>query len=443
MQRTELNIGDVAITGLNNVNVLLGRNGSGKSRLLRTIDQGIANDQSFNVRYISPERAGVFRRDGNVLNNMERNSNWLKDVRRKNQADGFKSASANLLREIETAYLRRLQDDLHIRQDHDRNFRRDRLDHINKLLSNLTIEQERSEFIFRSATGDVVEPDQISSGESESVALAAEVMYFFETLEENKFNLLLLDEPDVHLHPDLQARLANFILAQLGSLKEEKLANVAILIATHSTPLVCALATSERVSVGAKDFGVNQVRFNALKDQIRKVAPFFGHPLSLSLSNDVMLILEGEDDERVWQQASRASNGQIRLFPVLSTSVDVQSQLEQFCAPLLESLYDRPIAYSLRDGDGIAEDLTPVGCIVRYRLHCYAIENALVTDECLAVMGTSWPAFQRAVGEWITKNELRGECVLLNQLIHAEHRLKDVKIKKIRQLLCGIAALRD
>lgn len=439
MQRTRLDLGGVTVTGLNNVNVILGRNGAGKSRLLRAIDLAALQDNSLNVRYISPERAGVFRRVGHVVTNMEQNDRWLWDTRRQNQAGEFKAASAALLRDLESLYLRRLQDDPTIRNDLDRDFRRDKLDRINKLLSNVTIDQERADFVFRSTSGEIIPPEQISSGESETVALATELMYFFETLERDKFNLLLLDEPDVHLHPDLQARLANFALGLLDDLKEDERAKVSILLATHSTPLVCALATSEKSSVGVKDFGVDTVSFHSLRAHIRKVAPFFGHPLSLSLSNDVMVILEGEDDERVWQQAARASQGSIRLFPVLASSVDIQSDLERFTAPLLESLYDNPIAYSLRDGDGVVGDLPPVGCITRFRLHCYAIENALVTDECLAVLGTTWPAFQIATLAWIEANPLRDECALLQQLTESADRLRNVKIKKIRQLLCGIA----
>lgn len=441
MLRSELTVGSVTLTGLTNINIILGRNGAGKSRLLRSIDQGIANDVAFNVRYISPERAGVFQRDGNVLNNMDRNPQWLRDVRRKNQADNFKAASANLLREIETAYLRRLQDSPEIRQDPERNFRTDRLDKINRLLANLSVEQERSEFVFRSSSGDLVPPDQISSGESEAVALSAEIMYFFETVSDSKFNVLLLDEPDVHLHPDLQARLASFLVGQFEQIKEEIRPRITVLLATHSTALVCSLSTSSRTSIGTKDFGVDAVRFLQSTEQLKKVAPFFGHPLSLSLSEDAMLILEGEDDERVWQQAARSSRGRIRLFPVLATSVDQQSQLESFSAPLLQSLYDKPIAYSLRDGDGVTGDLPAVGPITRYRLQCYAIENTLLTDECLAVLGTTWPGLCTAAKAWAAANATHRDHAMVLRLLASTDRLKDVKVKSIRQLVCAMVGV--
>jgi hypothetical protein len=374
-----------------------------------------------------------------MQNNMENNPGWLSEVRRKNQADQFKAASANLLREIEIIYLRKLQDTTLIRQDLQRNFRVDRLEGINRLLSNISIEQVDSKFVFINSSGDSVPPDQISSGESEAIALASEIMYFFETIDKSKFNILLLDEPDVHLHPDLQARLAKFILGEIASLSEEIRPHVAICLATHSTPLVCALAESEYTSIGTKDFGIAAIQQKAAPQQIKKVAPFFGHPLSLSLSNDVMLILEGEDDERAWQQAARSSKGRIRLFPVLATSVDQQSDLENFCAPLLKSLYDEPCAYSLRDGDGKIGELPPIGPVKRFRLNCYAIENTLVSDECLHVLGSNWADFQISAANWIKENSDHRDKELIEKLVISKDRMRNENIKQIRQLICAIA----
>ncbi|WP_201791882.1 AAA family ATPase [Sphingopyxis witflariensis] len=205
------------LINLNNINVIMGRNGAGKSRFLRDIDQVTSqNMQLYNVRYVSPERAGSFKRDGNVLTNMSNDPTWLRQVRSVNQASNFKAASAMLFREAETLYLRRLASTPEIRMDTTRNFDTDRLSKVNQLLTNISLEMGAADFEFRSlADGQIVSPDQISSGESEAVALAAEILYFFDTIDPSKFNVLLLDEPDVHLHPDLQARLGKLIIAML------------------------------------------------------------------------------------------------------------------------------------------------------------------------------------------------------------------------------------
>ena len=100
---------------------------------------------------------------------MSNDPNWLGSVRSRNQASDFKSASAMLLREAETIYLRRLQGTPGIRNDPNRNFTTDRLSKINGLLTNISLEFGNTDFEFRSVSnGAIVQPDQISSGESEA-----------------------------------------------------------------------------------------------------------------------------------------------------------------------------------------------------------------------------------------------------------------------------------
>lgn len=440
LRENELKGQTAQLIGLNKINIIMGRNGAGKSRFLRDIeDMTSRSKQHFNVRYVSPERAGSFKRDGNVLTNMSSNPDWLRQTRAVNQATNFKAASAMLFREAEVLYLRRLASTPEIRMDTSRNFEADRLGKVNQLLTNIELVMGNADFEFRSLTnGETIAPDAISSGESEAVALAAEILYFFDTIDPTKFNVLLLDEPDVHLHPDLQARLGKLIIAMLDEFADNA-ENIAVCLSTHSAPLVCSLADSKYVSIGTKSFEVNAVTLKPTSDQLRKVAPFFGHPLSLSLSEDAALILEGEDDERVWQQAARASQGRIKVFPVLAGNVDQQGKLERFCVDLLATLYDNPIAFSLRDGDGVIDEPLEHNLpLKRYRLDCYAIENVLLTDPCLAVMNTTWDGFVEKAGAWIAAHPHHADIGMLQQAIASADRLRHTKIKNIRQLICAV-----
>lgn len=285
MKVSELSGQTARLSGLNNINILVGRNGAGKSRFFRDIDEMASRStQLFYVRYVSPERAGSFKRDGNVLTNMSNDPEWLRHTRAVNQASDFKAASAMLFREAETLYLRRLARTPEIRLDPTRNFETDRLSKVNQLLTNISLEMGNADFEFRSLlNGETIAPQQISSGESEAVALAAEILYFFDTIDPAKFNVLLLDEPDVHLHPDLQARLGKLIISMLDEFKDHA-DSIAVCISTHSSPLVCSLAASPYVSIGTKSFAVDIVELKPASAELRKIAPFLGHPLSLSLS---------------------------------------------------------------------------------------------------------------------------------------------------------------
>jgi hypothetical protein len=442
MHLSGLTCPNAELVGITNINVVLGRNGSGKSRFLRAMRDGLTDDPTYVVQYVNPERAGSFRFDGGMQTQMRRDSRYLQGERVGNQAPNFKQGSANLLEAIELSYLRKLENTPALRTDLNRTFQTDRLSRINALLANISVDRVGSDFGFLDNAGTPIEPHDISSGESEAVSLASEIMYFFETLDYSKFNLLLLDEPDVHLHPDLQGRLARYIVKSFDEVPAASLGRVAVCVATHSSPLVCALASSPFTSIGTKDFANGRVEQRLETDQLRKIAPFFGHPLSLTLNDDALLILEGEDDERVWQQAARSSQGRIRLFPVLASSVDQQSELEKFCASMLSCLYDSPIAYSLRDGDGKSGKLDDIESVLRFRLNCYAIENLLVTDECLTMMKTTWVAFQTAVNKWCQGNSTHEGVALLSDLVTSPNRLQNVKIKEIRHLICAIAGVK-
>jgi hypothetical protein len=224
---------------------------------------------------------------------------------------------------------------------------------------------------------------------------------------------------------------------------EHKIDRITVCVTTHSTPLISSLASSDYVSIGTKSFGVETVELKPAGAELRKAAPFFGHPLSLALSEDVPLILEGEDDERVWQQAARTSQGRLKVFPVLAGSVNKQGELESFCRDLLNTLYDNPVAFSLRDGDGVIDEpLEHRPPVRRYRLRCYAIENALLTDQCLTVMNKTWEDFVAEAQRRVDNNSTHRDVAIMQRLIASPDRLRHTKIKSIRHLICAILECR-
>jgi len=435
----ELRAAQHVILNLTNLNVIVGRNGAGKSRFVRALDGYCRGKPDiFNAKYVSPERGGTLRQDPSFENNITQNSQYLFNVRNRNQDNSFKSGSAYLLKQLELAFLRNMERNEALRGDFSRNFSTEHLDRVNGLLTNITIEQSSnpgSPFIFRAQDGTAIEPDQISSGESEAVALAAEVMYFFATLATDKENILFLDEPDVHQHPDLQARFSRFLLRHLSDLPEEMLNRTYVIVATHSSPLICDLASSEFTSIGTKYFGSEEVNQRKVEDSLKKAAPFFAHPLSKSISDDPIFIVEGEDDERVWRQAVRSSQGRLKLYACLAQSVNQQSDLEKFTAQMLSSIYDNPVGFSVRDGDGKTGSLENEGPVLRFRLNCYAIENVLVTDECLAAMNSDWDGFTKRAAEWTAANHAHKDVQQVAALIASADRQRHIKIKDIRTLI--------
>jgi predicted ATP-dependent endonuclease of OLD family len=80
------------------------------------------------------------------------------------------------------------------------------------LLDNIEIRGDEQTFKIYKKNSDLeILPSNISSGESELISLGIECLIFSKELVEGKANILFLDEPDVHLHPDLQSRLVSFL----------------------------------------------------------------------------------------------------------------------------------------------------------------------------------------------------------------------------------------
>ena len=433
----ELTNGSCSISSPTNLNVIVGRNGSGKSRFLRTL-AGLKNNSEYYISYISPERAGSFLVDPGVEHNRQHDKNWESNNRLKNQSDGFKKTSASKLRELAMQFAVRIENDPSLRSQLTKTFVTEKLDKINSLLNNIRLERYGAqEFRFITNNGDEVHPDSISSGESEAVSLGTEILHFFEQCSTEKINVLFLDEPDVHLHPDLQARLARFIIREIEVLSEGTKSKTFICLATHSSPLLAELALSILCSIGTKYSGSDVVCQIPVSSKFANLAPFFGHPLSKFINNELPFIIEGEDDERVWVQAYRTSQGRLHIFPCLSQSINHQLDLEKSCERILSSIYDDPNAISLRDADGDISrtDLESIGCVKRFRLRCYSIENLLLTDEVLDSVGTNWQKFTQNAHSWCANNLSHQYINEVKQFIADPNRGRDLKIKAIRNIV--------
>ena len=141
------------------------------------------------------------------------------------------------------------------------------VDKINGLLDRIKIKRhsDKAFEIYEKNPEKKINATDISSGEAELISLGIEFLIFVEEsksrrVEESKIeyvrfvekleeetkelskndrpNIIFVDEPDVHLHPDLQNRLADFIVSVLED------DSIILVIATHSTALLAGLSAS-------------------------------------------------------------------------------------------------------------------------------------------------------------------------------------------------------
>jgi energy-coupling factor transporter ATP-binding protein EcfA2 len=427
------NLGGYSLRSLSRKNVILGKNGCGKSYLLKTIDGHLRQKEGVGrVRYISPERAGLLQYEPNVDSNISQNATWMDDTRRRNQAQQFKQQSAVLFRRLEMLFLRELQED-HTKDGYVPRHFNDILGKINGLLDRVMIRTARNDLeIVEKESGAPATPETISSGEAELISLAIEFLSFFKECDPDKQNFLLIDEPDVHLHPDLQDRLANFISEEL---KSDKLT---IILATHSTSLLSSLGRSEEAKVVFLRSGDRVLKFRAISDVLKRVLPMFGaHPLSNIFNEAPILLLEGEDDERIWQSAVRSSHGKIEVYPCAADSIDRLKLFEREANEIIQSVYDEALGYSLRDRDDKPEEIDNVGEIERMRLSCRTAENLMLSDDALALVDTDWPSMQQKIKTFVEESPHHPYHSAVKEFFEKGLDRKGADIKSIRNILIG------
>jgi len=423
------------LNNLNKINIVLGKNGCGKSRMLRQIEQNLARKQQamhYRARYITPERGGTLAYEAGVEGNIAQNNIWLFETRRKNQFFQFKQQSVAQFRKLETLVLREIEKENPRAYTHTFDAY---IEKINSLLENVRMERRDITFkIYLKSNSTEINTVDISSGESELISLAIESLIFSKECASDKQNILLMDEPDVHLHPDLQFKLMRF----LQELVEES--NFYILIATHSTAILAALATYEFAHIGFMGFDQKEIEFKPVSPVYRKILPVFGaHPLSNVFNKTPIMLVDGEDDERIWQQAVRSSTGKIKVYPCSVDGAGNMNGFETETVSILNAVYDNAKAYSLRDRDNADDsDINNSGPMIKFRLKCRNTENLLLTNEVLSSLGTNWNELKGRITSWIQNNPSHQHHAIMQNFQSNQFDHKNYDIKEIRIDLLGI-----
>ncbi len=430
----ELSAGAHTLKDLATTNIILGKNGTGKSQLLRTFDANLRQEgDKYVVTYVSPERGGTFAFDAGIQNNLQTNDSWGTNVRRKNRVDNFRQITFAEFQILETVVLRRIERMSPEERTKDPATFDTTVELINRLLDNVKLARVATGFQIQARDStERREVDTLSSGESELLAVAIQILLLANLSKQPDYRdrqcVLLLDEPDVHLHPDLQQRLMELLVEVTN---ETKLITI---IATHSTAILGGLSHG-KAAVAFMSRGATELTFRPISETLQRVLPIFGaHPLSNVLNQSPLLLVEGDDDVRIWQQAVRSARGRIRFWPCAAGDIQSLHAHEATAAEVVTAVYDNAIAYSLRDRDDQPYEIEDLGPVVRMRLSCRTAENLFLSDDVLASIGLNWGELKERMSSWLESNKTHQDHSAVSAFMEADNR-KEATIKDIRNLI--------
>lgn len=173
--------------------------------------------------------------------------------------------------------------------------------------------------------------------------------------------------------------------------------------------------------------------FEPVNSLCEKVIPVFGpHPLSEIFNSRPLLLVDGEDEERIWQYAVRASKGKLRFYPVSVDGSGNFSEFERKLKEIVTSLYDNPAVYSLRDRDNDPSEIDDLPPITRFRLECRTSENLLLTDDVLAELECSWERLRQRINDLLEKDFAHLHFSIFKKFADAGYDRKGFNLKEIR-----------
>jgi energy-coupling factor transporter ATP-binding protein EcfA2 len=246
----------------------------------------------------------------------------------------------------------------------------------------------------RSSAQEVRNVDELSSGEAQVLTLGLDLLTMAAIWDVDGLTrrVVLIDEPDAHLHPDLQARFADFTVQVARAL------SLQVVVATHSTTFLAALGQFAKGDGGvvyldgssadftAREIGAVERELTACLGGHVVMGPLFGVPI---------LLVEGDDDYRIWSQVPRHGIVKCAVIPCNGDEILSHQRVLERLLGSLRSSGGGPAGYALRDGDKVlpvANADCPQQQIKFIGLACREAENLFLADETLALLGTSWEA---------------------------------------------------
>ena len=221
----------------------------------------------------------------------------------------------------------------------------------------------------------------LSSGEQEVVKIAFDLVW-----KQITHSIILIDEPELHLHPTLAFRL-------IETLKEFGGGTNQLILFTHSADLISTYFSAGNVFfIDSTAAGANQAqRLSTLTEAHSAVARSAGANLGLFAVGKRLLFVEGREasvDRLVYHKVAQVTFADLYVMPI--GSVENIGALRSVVNELANAIFGIDL-FLIRDRDGLADALV-ASLEANPRFRCLPrrhIENYLLDEDVLALVATA------------------------------------------------------
>ncbi|MES9989632.1 MAG: AAA family ATPase [Candidatus Thiodiazotropha endolucinida] len=227
------------------------------------------------------------------------------------------------------------------------------------------------QFHYSDESGQRLPFNTLSSGEQEVIKVLFDV-----ARKEIRHSVIIVDEPELHLHPTLSFKLIE-ALKSVGDHTNQ------FIFLTHSSDLISTYySTGDVYFIDQNADGHNQAhRLSDLGHEHQEVAALIGQNLGLFAVGRKLAFVEGEDssiDRLTYQKIARREDGDIRVIP--SGSVLNILALNNIEAQIRKAIFGINL-YMIRDRDGLTEEQVQaleangrIRCLKRRHLENYFLD---------------------------------------------------------------------